>query len=176
MFSSRIPTVTCRIGIVLFFAACGSAGPYGHAPEYAPLSEEETVTEDVTEVTYEDLRRDPAGYASSKIAWFGVVTSVGEDHATLTFRTLSPRNLCRTERDSSCRVTVNAREGGEFRLRFNMLSIDDAPVQRGSLLRVVGSPDPQASSEEAPVIVGEYVRHWPPLHYVTTAARRTMRR
>ena len=55
--------------------ACGR-NPYGYAPQYAPLSEEEPHYERGLELSYEDVRRDPLGHQSKTLAWFGVVEDV----------------------------------------------------------------------------------------------------
>ena len=169
---------------ILLFAlltACGGGGAYGFSPEYAPLSAEERAVDGATEVSYEDVRRAPDDYAASKLAWFGVVTSIDEETGLveMTYRTLAPRNLCADERDSSCRVTVSHREGGPFSARLQLEPADLAGENRiwvGSLLRVVGSPEPELAEDGGPVFVGTYYRHWPRSLYRTTRARGQMRR
>ena len=53
---------------LLVLSACAGAGPYGFSPEYVPSSGEEAALANVTEVGYEDVRRDPNGYAVSQSA------------------------------------------------------------------------------------------------------------
>lgn len=163
----------------LVFVACAGAGPYGYAPEYVPLSDEEDATSNVVEVPYEDIRRKPEDYESETVAWFGIVESISESGAVLNYRVLAPRNLCRTGQESSCRVTISAREGGNFRIiqSFRPDQIHgEGAIHRGSLLRVVGSPVAAESEDDLPALVVTYFRHWPALKFVTTNARSTMRR
>jgi hypothetical protein len=42
-------------------AACAS-NPYGYAPEYVPLSDEEDYFERAIDQSYEDIRRDPSSF------------------------------------------------------------------------------------------------------------------
>jgi hypothetical protein len=166
------------MGLVLL-SACGG-GQWGYAREYETYGDEDEVVEGTTEVTYEDLRRDPAEYRSEKIAWFGIVDKMGDGRLELTYRTLSPRNLCDSESASSCRVTVSERAGGPFTVK-----VDIAPehqegqdrVWQGTLLRIVGSPTGELDPETGgPVIEADWYRHWPHGRYVTTGARGSMRR
>lgn len=162
------------------FAGCGGGGQYGYAPEYAPLSSEDSHMEAVTEVSYEDIRRDPADYASVTVGWFGVVTAVLEGGAVeMTYRTLAARNLCRDERDSSCRVTVSERAGGPFTARLQMRPEDLDGENRlwiGSLVKAYGSPQGDFDENGGPIIQADYYRHWPRGTYVTTGSRGNMRR
>ena len=171
--------------IVLLVAGCGGAGPYGYSREYVPLDAEEPHLEAETAISYEEVRRDPEDFRSATVGWFGVVTEVeprddGTALVRMTYRTLSARNLCADERDSSCRVTVSEREGGPFtaivRLAPEELS-GERRVWVGSLLKIYGHPtgelDPQT---EGPILEAVYHRHWPRGTYVTTGARATMRR
>lgn len=166
------------MGLVLL-TACGG-GQWGYAREYETYGDEEDLVEGTTEVNYEDLRRDPAEYRSATIAWFGIVEKMGEGQLELTYRTLSPRNLCGSESASSCRVTVSERAGGPFTVK-----VDLAPehtegqdrVWQGTLLRIVGSPTGELDPETGgPIIEADWYRHWPHGRYVTTGARGSMRR
>jgi len=50
-------------------------------------------------------------------------------------------------------------------------------VEVGSLLRIVGKLElPEESSQQLPTVRATFHRHWPAQHYVTTAARKYMRR
>lgn len=136
--------------------------------------------EAATEVSYEDVRRDPADYTSVSVGWFGVVTGVGADGlVSMTYRTLAARNLCSDERDSSCRVTVSEREGGPFSARMEIRPEDREGENRlwvGSLVKVYGSPTGDFDEEGGPILQSAWYRLWPHGKYVTTGARGSMRR
>ena len=105
----RLPAL---LVLVLVLVACGS-NPYGYAPEYAPLSEEEVPLEQGIQMSYEDVRRDPLIHADKLVAWFGVVTGVekadgGKVMVAMNLRFHQPRHLCSDHLDSSCRVTISA--------------------------------------------------------------------
>lgn len=165
-------------------AGCG-AGRYGFAPEYATYGDEDDYLDEVTETTFVEVQRDVEGFSSATIGWFGVVEDVqmpvdgGPSLVTLSFRTLAPRNLCSTERDGSCRVTVNRREGELFLARVLIDDDDLMPgedsLHPGSLLKVYGHPV-GLTEEGAPVIDAQFYRHWPRAYYRTTNARSHMRR
>lgn len=164
-------------------AGCG-AGQYGFAREYVPLGSEEGFLEQSTELGYEEVRREVDEHGSSTLGWFGVVSDIepGENGQTLvhlTYRTLATRNLCSTESSSSCRVTVSERPGGVFHTTLTLRPEDregQDRLWRGSLLRVYGTPAPELLEDGTPVIVPLFYRHWPRGAYVTTGARRSMRR
>lgn len=179
---SRIATFAL---VSLLLTACGGGGEYGYARTYGPLSAEDDHMEAVTEVTYEDVRRDPADYASVSVGWFGVVTGVEVDEATgvgtvhLTYRTLQTRNLCADERSGSCRVTVSERAGGPFSVTMTLTAEQISGQNRvwqGSLLKVYGAPTGDFDDEGGPVLGANYVRHWPRGTYVTTGSAARMRR
>lgn len=165
----------------LLLTACSSGGVYGFSPQYIPTGPEEDALESVTEVGYEDVRRDPNGYAQTSISWFGIVTSVDTASGVveMTYRTLAPRNICSDATDASCRVTVSARAGGPFTARVQLRPEDvrgEDRVWNNSLLRVVGRPTQEFDERGGPILETTYYRHWPRGAYVTTAARSSMRR
>lgn len=170
---------------VILVAACGGAGPWGHARHYEPVDgAEEDAMERAREVPLEDVRRDPAAHRSSFVGWFGVVTqrevgANGQASLRLSYRTLQPRNLCTEPSDDSCRVTVSDRTTGDF-TALVVLRPDDSEgelrVWEGSLVRVYGHPTGELDADANPIIQAEVYRHWPSGYYVTTAARSTMRR
>jgi hypothetical protein len=100
-------------------AACAS-NPYGYAPEYVPLSDEEDYFERAIDQSYEDIRRDPSSFSNNTVSWFGIVDSIkpighqGQATIALTLRFHQPRHLCTDQFDSSCRVTISEKEGGPF--------------------------------------------------------------
>lgn len=171
--------------LLVFIIGCGGAGPYGYARDYVPLGDEESHLESATGISYEEVRRDPVDFQSTKLGWFGVVTEVNVDSSgagtiTMTYRTLSARNLCEDERDSSCRVTVSERAGGPFtaQVQLRQSELDgQKKLWVGSLVKVYGSPTGELDSESGgPIIAADFHRHWPRGTYVTTGARRSMRR
>ncbi len=178
--------LTSAIGTALaglLLAACG-AGQYGYDREYVPLGDEDAYIGNTTDVSYEDVRRDPADFRSATVGWFGVVTSVerGTNGRTLvhaTHRIHQTRHLCGDETAGSCRVTVSDRESGPFTAVVQIHPEDregEARLWAGSLVKVYGSPTGEFDTEGGPMIEAEYYRHWPRGTYVTTGAAGSMRR
>lgn len=170
--------------LVSAYAAIGCGGSYGYAREYAPTSAERDALEGATEVTYEELRRDPEDFSDATVGWFGVVQGVEDgpgDRTTLrlSFTTLAQRNLCENERASSCRVTVSHRAGGPFSALVTLRDEEmngEERLQLGSLVRVFGKATGGFDEDGGPVLDGSWHRHWPRSRYRTTAARGRMRR
>ncbi len=171
--------------MLLLVAGCGGAGPYGFAREYVALGAEEQYAEAASGLSYEEVRRDPADFQSTLLGWFGIVTSVepqgdGTALVRMTYRTLSARNLCADERDSSCRVTVSERAGGPFTAIVRLSSAEltgNERVWAGSLLKIYGNPTGELDPETGgPILRAVFHRHWPHGKYVTTGARAVMRR
>lgn len=168
----------------VLLSACAS-NPYGYAPEYVPLSDEEDYYERAIDQSYEDIRRDPSSFANSTISWFGIVDSVkpighdGQATIALTLRFHQPRHLCSDQFDSSCRVTISDKEGGPFTALLTLREEDIAGQYRvyaGSLLRVYGKPVADYDDRGGPILKVEYYRHWPRGNYVTTNRSVNMRR
>ena len=164
---------------MMALAACGG-GQWGYAPEYQTYGDEDTHLEGATEVTYEEVRRDPADFRASTVAWFGIVEAMGDGQLRLSYRTLSARNLCQNETAKSCRVTVSERAGGPFVAKVD-IAAEHAQgrdrVWEGTLVRVIGKPTGELDPDTGgPVIAASYYRHWPHGKYVTTGARGSMRR
>jgi hypothetical protein len=170
--------------LLLLCTACAS-NPYGYAPEYVPLSDEETYFETAIDQSYEDIRRDPSSFVSSTVSWFGIVDSIkpighhGQATIALTLRFHQPRHLCTDQFDSSCRVTISEKEGGPFSVLLTLREEDIAGkyrVYEGSLLRVYGKPVADYDERGGPILKVEYYRHWPLGTYVTVGRRANMRR
>lgn len=168
---------------LVLLAGCGAGGKYGFAREYHPLSAEKSYYEDATDVSYEDVRRDPNDYRGTLLGWFGVVTSVEVNgtHAMahMSYRTHQDRHLCGDETSGSCRVTVSDRQGGPFSATLELRSEDVSGRDRlwtGSLLKIYGSPTGSFDSDGGPILQTRWYRHWPRGTYVTTGAAGSMRR
>lgn len=166
-------------------SGCHSAGLYGHSTIYEPLSEEEQALVGSTPYDPVMVQRTPTEYKGKPLSLFGVVTSEaqgpgGTTDVTLSVRTLEPRNLCESEDEDSCRVTVSEREHAVVHARLKLRredAIGEHSVGPQSLIRVVGTlADGTDDDDGQPVIVASYYRHWPRNSYVTTAARTYMRR
>lgn len=171
--------------MALMVLGCAGAGPYGHARTYVALPEEAGHAARAEEAVYDEVRRMPDGYQGRTLAFFGVVESVeaGEGGATrvsLQQRTHQERHLCEDDTERSCRVTVNARDGGPFTVVLTLRPADgtgEQRVQRGSLLRVFGTLEVGSyDAQGGPVLRGVWYRHWPRGEYVTTASAAVMRR
>jgi hypothetical protein len=169
----------------LGLVGCAGPGKYGYARRYVPLEAEEPFVEHAERVTYEQVRRDPLDYRGTMLGWFGVVTGLDEapegegTMVHMTFRSHRKRHLCRTERESSCRVTVSEEQGGPFTARLRLRPDDrkgQSKVWVGSLLKVYGKPTGEFDERGGPILSTEWYRHWPRGNYVTTAAQGAMRR
>jgi len=170
---------------VLSALGCAGAGPFGHARTYVPLAEEETRAASAEEAVYDEVRRMPDGFQGRTLAFFGVVEAVeagdgGTMRLSLQQRTHQERHLCEDDSERSCRVTVNARDGGPFTAVLTLRPGDrdgEQRVQRGSLVRVFGTLEVGSyDAQGGPVLRGVWYRHWPRGEYVTTASAAVMRR
>lgn len=160
--------------LLVAVVGCGSVHPYGFGRTYEPLSAEEQLLERETQLSYEDVRRNPAQYRRELLGWFGLVRAVkprGERvEATLELRYHQPRHLCASVEEDSCRVTVAARDGGPFSAVFVLNEGDREGARRlapGSLLKVYGYVQPQQFDDRGgPVVAATFYRHFPLGTYV----------
>jgi hypothetical protein len=164
--------------------AC-SSNPYGYAPQYAPLSQEEPYLEKGIDQSYEEVRRDPSSHQRELIAWFGVVDDVQPPAASPTVRVAmslhfhQERHLCTDQFDSSCRVTISDKAGGPFSATLTLKPEDREGRDRvyaGSLLKIYGHATTDYDDRGGPIIKVDYYRHWPRGTYVTTRRAVNMRR
>jgi hypothetical protein len=165
--------------------ACHSPGQYGFSRAYSPLDEEQAAASKAREYDPVMVQRSPDQWKGKPVSLFGVVKSRtagpgGMADLTLSLRRLEPRNLCDSDDESTCRVTVADREHGIVHVLAKLSDEDDIgklSVGAGSLVRVIGViGDEVSSSEGSAVIRAEYYRHWPRNYYVTGADRTHMRR
>src|SRR5262245_50711681 len=135
------------IAMFLGLAACHSAGPYGHAPNYAATAQEDEATKGAREYDPVMYQREPEKWRQAKTVLFGVVTGRapgpgGAAYLTLSVRRLEPRNLCGNANDEdTCRVTVSDRDFGVVHALTALRPEDDVgehSIAAGSLVRVVG--------------------------------------
>jgi hypothetical protein len=166
-------------------AGCASAGRYGYARTYVALDDEATWAARAEEPVYDDIRRAPEPYRGRVVSFFGIVRSVGqtggaETRLALQVRTHQERHLCEEDSESTCRVTVSARDGGAFTAVVALRPEDldgENRLQTNSLVRVFGTVTPgEYDPEGGPVVQVQYYRHWPRGQYVTTASAELMRR
>jgi hypothetical protein len=165
-------------------ASCHSAGPYGHSKVYSPASAEERAIAGNKE--YDALSADRAAKLKDRSFWlFGVVTNRGSGpggaaYLTLSLRTLQPRNLCESNDEDSCRVTVSEREMGRVHALLALASEDDMgqeSVGLGSLVRIVGTVTQDLDPNDGtPIVRATFYRHWPRGFFVTTKASSFMKR
>lgn len=182
----RLPALGAALlaALLLLVTGCHSAGLYGHARTYVPLSDEATAAAHATEYDPVMAQRMPDKWRGKPVSVFGVVKQRtpgpgGTTDLTLSVRTLAKRNLCSNRSDDSCRVTVSDHEYAVVHALVKLREEDNigkTSVGIGSLVRVVGvigdNVDP---GDGSPVIRASYYRHWPRDYYVTTADRATMR-
>jgi hypothetical protein len=171
--------------LTLVSSACGGGGQYNHARTYKPLDAEEDHLEAAEKhVSLEEVKRDPNGFKSHELGWFGVVTDVaetsdGKSRITFSLRAHQERHLCSGANDDTCRLTVSERDLGSFVAELAVKPEDREGMDRlwiGSLVRVYGHVTGEYDEEGAPVIDVAYYRHFPRGTFVTTAARTGMRR
>jgi hypothetical protein len=169
-----------RAGLVFAahpLAACGGAGPYGHAAVYAPLSGEEEAAKGARDYDPVLLQREREAWHRGTVSLFGVVIArapgpLGAAYLTLSVRKLEPRNVCEREADpTSCRTTVSDHDFGVVHALVAPRPEDDVgehSLGPGSLVRVVGplaqDPDP---TDGTPVVRPTFYRHWPRYFFVT---------
>lgn len=172
-----------RLGLsALCLVACHSAGPYGHSPNYAPLSEEVAALAGAKDYDPVMFARQPDEWRKQPVALFGVVESraPGQSGAALlklTVRRLEPRNLCESDKDDdTCRVTVSDKDFGVVYALVQLKGDDDVgprAVGVRSLLRIAAKVGAEINpTDGAPVMHATYYRHWPVYSYVTKSASR----
>jgi hypothetical protein len=175
----------CTLSALALLAACHSPGQYGYSRAYSPLDEEQAAAAKAKEYDPVMVQRSPDAWKGKPVSLFGVVKSRaagpgGTTDLTLSLRRLEPRNLCESDDESSCRVTVADREHGVVHVLAKLEDVDDIgklSIGAGSLVRVVGVIGDEVSpAEGSAVIRAEYYRHWPRNYYVTTADRTHLRR
>jgi hypothetical protein len=175
-----------RAAATLFLAltSCHSAGPYGHAPVYAPLSDEASLVKGAREYDPVMYARQPDEWRSGTVSLFGVVTNRGSGgggaYLTLSVRRIEPRNLCENMNDDdTCRVTVSDRDFGSVHAIVHFIGEDDVgehSVGGGSLVRLVGKFGEDVDPNDGgPILHATWYRHWPRYFFVTKAAAREMR-
>jgi hypothetical protein len=165
--------------------SCHSAGPYGHSKVYAPAGAEERAIAGTKEYDPHVAERAPDKLKGRSVWLFGVVTNRGSGpggaaYVALSLRSLQQRNLCQSEDEDSCRVTVSEREMGRAHALLALAAEDDMgqeSVGLGSLLRVVGSVTQDLDPNDGtPILRSSFYRHWPRGSYVTTKASSIMKR
>lgn len=170
--------------LAIGFAAC-AGNPYGYAPEYAPLGDEEGFIDQAQEASYEDVRRNPAEFDGTLIGWFAVVQKVepgdaaGQYRVSMDLRFHQERHLCTDQFDSSCRVTISERSGGPFTALMVLRTEDQAGKYRigaESLVKLYGKATHDYDPQGGPILRVEYYRHWPVGNYVSTGHRGAMKR
>jgi hypothetical protein len=165
--------------------SCRSAGPYGHSKIYSPLGDEEHAVSGSPQ--YDGLLAERSfDKVKGKSTWlFGVVTNRGSGpggaaYVALSLRTLQQRNLCDSDDEDTCRVTVSDREMGRVHVLLSLSADDDLgehSVGIGSLVRIEGSVTSDIDpTDGTPIIRVSYYRHWPRGFYVTTKASGAMKR
>jgi hypothetical protein len=173
------------IAFVLSLASCHSAGPYGHAVNYAPLSDEQTAIKGARDYDPVMFQRRPDEWRKGTVSLFGVVTNRsggqgGGAYITLSVRRLEPRNLCENGQDEdTCLVTVSDADFGVVHAQIAFKGDDDVgehSVAGGSLLRLVGTFGEDVDPNDgAPILRGTYYRHWPRYFFTTKASASQMR-
>jgi hypothetical protein len=162
----------------LLLLGCHSAGQYGFARTYQPLSAEQDALEGAREFDPVMAERDKEDWKKSTISLFGIVKARGSAkdggaYLTLSMRTLSARNLCDEFDEDTCRVTVSEHEHATIHAIVKLASDDDVgarSVGKGSLVRVVGKLTDEVDADDgASVLRVSYYRHWPRHFFVTTA-------
>jgi len=178
-------SIACLAALAMALSACHSPGTYGHSKIYAPSGSEEKAVAGNKEYDAREVERAGAKLRDQSVWLFGVVTNRGSGpggaaYVTLSLRTLQQRNLCESDDEESCRVTVSEREMGRAHALLALAAEDDMgqdSVGLGSLLRVVGKVTQDLDPNDGtPVLRAAFYRHWPRGSYVTTKAASVMKR
>lgn len=181
---SRIPGLWLVALAALLLVGCHSAGLYGHARTYVPLSDEAEAAQHAKAYDPVMAQRSPDNWKGKTVSVFGVVKQRspgpgGAADLTLSVRTLAARNLCANSSQESCRVTVSDHEDAVIHALVKLRTSDNIgkhSVGIGSLMRVIGVFNDEVDPNDGtPVLRATYYRHWPHNFYVTTADRATMR-
>lgn len=168
---------------IALVTGCSNSGPYGYARTYMPTEPEQTASAKARPFDPLMAERRPEEWSKQPVSLYAVVSNVREGDGgnivlLASLRRLQKRNLCRAEAEESCRVTVSEKPFGQVRIEL-VPRADEASgadrIEPGSLLRVIGNLAPPAAGQP-PRVVATFHRHWPAQHYVTTAARKYMRR
>src|SRR6185436_4247870 len=152
---------------------------------YSPLGDEQKAIAGNQE--YDSLLAERSfDKLKGKPVWlFGVVTNRGSGpggaaYIAMSLRTLQARNLCESEDEDTCRVTVSDREMGRVHVLASLGADDDLgehSVGLGSLVRAVGTVTTDIDpTDGTPIIRVSYYRHWPRGFYVTTKAASALKR
>ena len=180
----RRASLLAALAVSCLGSGCHGPGKYGFARTYEPLLSEKGPLEQAQDLPYEQVKRAPYNYKTTKITWFGVVTKLsdlpdGRVQLRLAVRAHQARHLCRNDFADSWRVTVSEASAGEFSARLALQKSEREGEERvaiGSLLKVYGIPTGDYDEHGDPMIEVSYHRHWPRGYYVTTAQRGTMKR
>jgi hypothetical protein len=166
-------------------SGCHGAGPYGHAPQYAPLGDEDATVAGAREYDPVMVGRQPDEWRKGRVVLFGVVDKRaagpgGQAMLTLSVRRLEMRNLCdNANDDDTCRVTVSDKDFGVVHALVSLRGDDDVgprSVGLRSLVRIVGGIGQDASQSDGGTVVhASWYRHWPAFTYVTTASASVLR-
>ncbi len=145
-----------------------------------PLKAEKPFFKSVTEINYEEIKRDPMQYADVTVGWFGVVEEIISDQGgkvtvRCSYRTHQDRHLCEDKYDKkTCRVTVSKKSPGTFTTVVQPTEEQDIlgknKIQTKSLLKVYAKPTGDYDDEGGPMLETSWFRHWPPGQYVDTSA------
>jgi hypothetical protein len=180
----RAPRTAAVLVAALLAGACHSAGQYGYAKSYDPLSEEEDAAEGAREFDPVMMEREPESWRGTKLSIFGIVKGRtqapgGAAYLTLSVRRLLDRNLCDSMDEDTCRVSVTDHEFGLFHAIVKLTPEDDIgklSLSTGSLVRVIGTLTDDADKNDGmQVLKGVYYRHWPRNYFVTDADRDHMK-
>ena len=179
----KVALLACALAFGV--AGCGIGGPYGHAPQYAPRSDEKTAIAGAREYDPVMFARLPDEWRKGNVTLFGVVTNRGagpggNSYLTLSVRRLEPRNLCENAHDDdTCRVTVSDRDFGVVHAIVRLTGEDDVgehSLGAGSLVRLVGRFGEDVDPNDGGAILrATWYRLWPRYFFVTSASRGQMR-
>jgi len=165
--------------VPLVIASCAGAGPWGHAPEYAPVPGEEQAVEAARDLDLVMAQREPQEWTKVPVRLFGVVIKGTPSEPAILevgVRGLAARNLCDAPESESCRVTVTDKNFGVLRVSLQMTPQEKSGSEQmtsGSLIRAVGMLKPDADGKL--MLDASWHRHWPRGYYVTQSFRDEMR-
>ena len=175
MVRSGLSGVVGLAFLVTLATACGGAGRWGYSRNYAPTSEEKSVTEGARELDAPMAALKPEAWRGQKVRFFMVVQDRkpapgGGAYLTGKQHTLNEINGCENKfDDSSCRVTIKPTGHETVHAVVRLQSDDDVGklgVSSGSLVRVVGTISDATDPDDGKLVIqGSWYRQWPMGYY-----------
>ena len=171
--------------LALALTSCsGVAHDYGYSRRYTPSADEQSRVSDCrADLAPANICEDFARWHGTRFSWFGVITQLdparsGAEDGWVILRLshrahVEPHRCTDATDETSCRVTVDVRDGGTFAAKVQLQQDDwtgPLRVRVGSLVRVVGSMSLDGChGDDGPMLDATWYRHWPHGFYATSS-------